>query len=1052
MNGNHRRASLFGQASDALAGFRFGRRRPSVRLRPEPLLAIPHVIDISAPAPDEELEERQRLRDAAAHSIGLLPLIEDTKPHEEDEPDEPQQETVVLPPFPASYSATAPLAALSAALPKYYPPNSLRIFALSKQWKHRHIILSVPAGRVSHLHLFKGTHAEDRELERLEINADSVVFVAEGTFDLVHIVKVGGADVGAHRRDWNPTDDAARTVWLLHLPTSADAQQWISRIKAAIFEQRTHRAGLPPTSANATGPEPRGDMDVMLSMRLAASPPSSVVPPAPSSTSPSSAKQPPTPTSPSGNYAASLAPSASERSVRSVATAPARSTRTRPPSSSGPKGAGTAAVAALKGLFSHGRPRSTSAASVISGSSSFLDAASSTRTATPPPTGDSFAHMGSLLARNSATSSSVAPVPLNGNGNVAGNRMSVLERRIIGNGERERVASESDVNPTLLHPVANGDSSDHAKRRTLSYGLQPPPRARMTPWAESGLDEGPSEDEAADGRPPLRMYTHPHASGSTGTAGSFGVRSPSVTSVHEDGYPNGHTHLSADRVSERSVSTGRSRASSVGNGPTAARSNSGRGRRWSTLPRRLTPPESPPPAPPLGNGFIPHPYAAASSSHERTPSRASGHSFGSGKATGSGWTRAKRASGMSIQSVGGLSVTGTSASGGNSANASVGSLVIPSGGSGRVRTSMPPPPRPAPTTALPPAPSPGGSPNGRTSFRDSRSSTVSFWEPPPQIISSISLPVPPPPPTLASKPAPANGKSSSFRESTQRALRLSLLTPRPPPLSVLPPRPDEPQEPPAATHKVLHRRSNSASATGGGSIRNSLLGNRSKNDLGLHAIPASPPPRGPLPPTPVPSADLPRTASLRLKQRLRILSAPPAPHPQQSAGEQIAAPIARPAGAMTLASFLSISASTPTTPVTSTPVPLPTNGLSHGTPPAPGTPIGEKIMQWNDASFLQMSAASTPVLRPLPVPSAIESESYHDHDYPEVQMVSLLPPPRRGSRQISLKEIEPRTPTPEYEQEAALPRDLEAEGAGPGPGKLFSLSRHGSVISLLGLV
>ncbi|KAF7289908.1 hypothetical protein MIND_01365700 [Mycena indigotica] len=604
-------------------------------------------------------------------------------------------------------------------------------------------------------------------------------------------------------------------------------------------------------------------------------------------------------------------------------------------------------------------------------------------------------------------------------------------------GKRERVASESDASPSVV--ISNGDL-EATRRRTVTYGLQPPPRARMTPWTELGTDEPPSDDDD-DERPPLRMYALPHASASTGTAGSFGVRAPSAASNHDEGHLNGHI---ADRVSERSVSTGRSRASSVGNGASTSRQNSGRGRRWSTLPRRLTPPDNIPPATPSRS--IPHPYAAASSSpssNERSASRASAHSFGSngtGKLNATGWTRGKRASGMSFQSV------ATSISETSSANASVGSLAMT--GSGRVRTSMPPPPRPAPTTALPPAPSPSGSPNTQTSFRESRASSVSFREP--------------------VETQNASSSKSSFRESMglgQRALRLSLMAPRPPPSGVLPPRPDEPpaaaptpaaptQEPPIKS-VFQHRRSNSANATPSpsSSIRNSFLGAKARIGLGLDSIPGSPalpPPRGPLPPVPAASA---RHTSLKLKQRLRILSAPPAPHPQPpqsrarpTSAETIAVPIAPQA---TLASFLSISASTPSTPVTSTPILLP-NG-SYGTPPL-GTPISEKIIHFNDASFLQMSAsnASTPVISPMPAPAALENMSINEQDEP-TQLVSLLPPPRRGSRQISVKDLEPRTPTPdqEEEEEAEERRDLEAEGAGPGPGKLFSLSRHGSVISLL---
>ncbi|KAJ7784707.1 hypothetical protein B0H16DRAFT_307911 [Mycena metata] len=209
------------------------------------------------------------------------------------------------------------------------------------------------------------------------------------------------------------------------------------------------------------------------------------------------------------------------------------------------------------------------------------------------------------------------------------------------------------------------------------------------------------------------MYAHPHASGSSGTAGSFGVRSsiagggggggsnrgsvyagsvrtfeeagsmpregagagsgaggrartPSVRtraesvgtreSIREeegererDGEDEGRLsvngHGYGDGRSERSVSTGtgRSRASSGaghtsgnpnlnGNGNANGNANTnanGKTRRWSTLPRRLTPPASPPPAPPAvlhshshSGATIPHPYAAvASSSPDRDRDR-----------------------------------------------------------------------------------------------------------------------------------------------------------------------------------------------------------------------------------------------------------------------------------------------------------------------------------------------------------------------------------------------------------------------------------------------
>ncbi|KAJ7147551.1 hypothetical protein C8R43DRAFT_536053 [Mycena crocata] len=425
-NRRQTRSSLLVQAGDALASMRFGRRRPSIRQPSEqPILAVPHVIDITAP-PDEELEERQRLRDAAAQSIGLGPLLDPQQEEDVQQKEEQEQEEVQsppLPPFPAAYKALQPVSTLAAALPKYYPPPSLRIFALAKQWKPRHLLLSIPFpahAAAAYLHLFKGAAQDDRELERLEITADSVVFVAESLgspgLDLAHVVKVGGVDVGALRRDWNLTDDAGRTVWLLHLASPQEAQRWISAIKSAIFAQRAQRAGLGPARA-LEGTEPRGDMDVMLSMRLhaAASPPavstSTSALAFPNSNSPVSSTSspganlsidgntngatdtrpppPPTPTSPT--YPASLAPSASERSVRSVQTHPraastsekrksaTASDKHRPSSSEKELGNGkdrdgkrpsSPAVAALKGLFSRPRPRSSSAASVVSAASS----------------------------------------------------------------------------------------------------------------------------------------------------------------------------------------------------------------------------------------------------------------------------------------------------------------------------------------------------------------------------------------------------------------------------------------------------------------------------------------------------------------------------------------------------------------------------------------------------------------------------------------------------------------------------------------------------------
>ena len=193
----------------------------------------------------------------------------------------------------------------------------------------------------------------------------------------------------------------------------------------------------------------------------------------------------------------------------------------------------------------------------------------------------------------------------------------------------------------------------------------------------------------------------------------------------------------------------------------------------------------------------------------------------------------------------------------------------------------------------------------------------------------------------------------------------------------------------------------------------------------LSTIPASPvppaklvnpfpPPVGPLPPTPVeppspPSAPTKRTASF--KQRLRNLSNPP--------------------------------------PVSTPP---PTRARSHTSvahltyaPSPPPTPIAEKITLFqNDPSFLQMQ---TPVPATAPVPAAIAAFEPVPDDQLE-GMVSLLPPPRRGSKQLLESELErpPRTPEPAPDAQHVLTKRLSIVAEPPLLSHL-SLSRPGSAMS-----
>lgn len=308
------RGSILVQAGDAI-GSRFGRRRKSIRQQvPPPMpMILPGVIEISAPRRDEEMEERERLRDAAAQSIGLGPeILQETQVRERereqsiDEVDEEQEgsepnldgsfevlETPTsigrparsasissaprpisplsgrrrsgswaqslthsrtrsttpapsVPPFPTTPAALKQATVVSAVLPKYHPPSSLLIFALSKQWKGRFMVLSSPtlpssrgqAPSVSYLHLFKSSGSEEKELERLEINEDSVVFVAEEEVGgRKGVIKVGGLDVGAFKKELNH-EIGGRTMWFLQILNQTEAQKWIAAIKNTILGQR----------------------------------------------------------------------------------------------------------------------------------------------------------------------------------------------------------------------------------------------------------------------------------------------------------------------------------------------------------------------------------------------------------------------------------------------------------------------------------------------------------------------------------------------------------------------------------------------------------------------------------------------------------------------------------------------------------------------------------------------------------------------------------------------------------------------------------------------
>lgn len=668
-------------------------------------------------------------------------------------------------------------------------------------------------------------------------------------------------------------------MWLLQISEPADAQRWITNIKNAIFGQRTVRAGLIPAHTLGNN-EPRGDMDVMLSIRAQGLVTSA--PAVPSSTSRSRDTMSPvsfTQTDSNPNDASST----SSHSGRS------HSTVSKPTSP-------TSAVSALKGLFANsGRPRSASRAASID----------SERGQDKETGEDSFTSMGSnllsMLRSNTPDTQSIITIPSKRANLPLSGPVSPLDRRIDRKILSERQPSQwANAEPTQL---MNKDRPT----KTFSIGalsLQPPPRKRWTstgPTTASSHHSTGARTDDSSRRTSLSMSVASAERSETEPVGSpqlsnfqFGTpeqrpRAPSLQSVSTYG------------SNENGVSLERSSSS------TKRSSGTRSARRWSRqgiLPNRLTPPSIPPPAIPTTQT-----QGGSGSSTERAASPISSQS--SQKSVVSSLpTFSKRASGSSAHSTSSFG-TSHSQQASPSTSSNINPVPVITRAPASHRTSMPPP-RPAPTSALPPAPT------------DSNQDVLKPLE-----------------------PITASSKASFRTSVNHRTFRLSMGAPKPPPSTTLPPRPDE------AEHKS-HRRSSSGS--GSNSVTHSTK---------LETIPASPiptnkpinpfpPPAGPLPPPP-PSASPPPTQaqpppkrSTSIKQRLRILSAPALASGNQP---QLKLHISRPLT---------------TNIVTS-------QQLSTISPPA--TPIAEKITMFqNDPSFLQMYTPVLPSLPPpqslLPHPSA----------------------------------------------------------------------------------
>ncbi|KZP31481.1 hypothetical protein FIBSPDRAFT_925730 [Athelia psychrophila] len=813
------RSSILIQASDALTST-FGRRRKHAPLPPGPII-LPGVMEISASRRDDELEERDRLRDAAAQSLGLGPDIPDPPPRgysidsvDEDEEYAEDDEgfemvehpfiptrsirsgsvssklghtpsissrqragsyvpslthikthstplVLTTPSFPSTPSMLKASTLLAASIPKYHAPSSLLVYALSKQWKSRYIILSSPptSSRIqappSYLHVFKSAGPEERELERMEINEDSVVFVADEEAGVRKgVVKVGGVEIGVASKEL----DDGRAMWLFQIMDPLEAQKWITAIKSAILGQRSMRAGLGLPAHSPTGNEPRGDMDVMLTMRA------------------QGIYSSPTP------RRGILPEFSSGRGTPSIVDVPETS-RSSPLSMQSHtttiKSQSSGTVSTIKGLFSGtNRTRSPSRATQNGQDTTSIDG--------------SFGAMGSSLMgldlHNDAAKLST-PRALT--------TPTITSQRIISlssitpSGELvEQHRQPDSPNVTWADSsLVSADGGDH--ETPLTTPLQPPPHRRLSVVQEPKLSNGEA------------VYQHAHANDSV--ADNFGVeRSSPQETLPSLPLPSSIRSRTASKSSESSdaVATVEHSVSTVASVDSEQR----RGSR-PVVPHRSTPPIGPRPAPSIRDRSssedrrtswlqIHHPYAA-DRSHSPTSSTNSPITSAVSVMVNS----PKRESNSSV------STASTSQS-----------RFSMSRRGGSQRRSIPPPAHPAPNSALPATPIEPSSPSTET-------------------------------------PRPSK---TSFRNSVaQRAIRMSLSVPKPPPSSSLPPRPDE--------KTSRHRRSIS---------NNSIL-----PSTDVHSTPAAlsvpvalSTSAKPVPSPPASPASPSRHTSL--KQRLRILSAP----------------------------------------------------------------------------------------------------------------------------------------------------------------------------------
>ncbi|KAL5519942.1 hypothetical protein ACEPAG_1602 [Sanghuangporus baumii] len=825
-----------------------------------------------------------------------------------------------LPAFPCSFSALGPLSRKSSTILKFYASSPL-LLSFSRQWRTRTIVLTGPPRpkspsfrgfrpftpperlpSVYHLHLFKSLGPDERELQRLEVNEDSVVFVAdEEIAGKRSVVKVGGIDVGSKKRELN-VEENCQILWFLVIADPSEAQDWISTLKSAVLDQRAEKAGfaMPTDSLSSSGP--KGDLDVMLTMRAHDV----------ASTVRAHAHLPSRTSHEENRARNSDSPTPTTRSWSSE--------RRRPISPSG-------RMVSLKGLFSvPGRTRS-----MLHGSTSRNEEESPTSPVDTPSFTLCGAEMLSMSRPTNVDATSSNPKSAPSSPVVAAQALPVpnpFPGPILSTTEMnfDKVSikgRDKDLPEWYSIQSSQRNRGDSMSSVNAGPALLPPPRNRR-PWTSAGLlNNSARQEQVRDNSPPSRR-SFQSAISLHGARLSMDGRSRPSSPVESLGAATGA--LGAVDVGSKRASLSSSVSSFISTTPDrdqlAGRSPSGIQRRIRAgkLPKMLSPPAGPLPSAPqqpaqtflLGESNVQVPVDGSPSRSSSLRSMSNSDSVQNGSLfTG------RRLSESSVLSAGS---TNQYAARGSYISLRTSKTLSPK------RTSIPPPPRPAPTSALPPTPSDA----------------------------------------IATTPSDSP-KRTSFRQSlSHRSLRFSLS----PPLS---------KSTSSRSDDPLRRRSVSS----GASVVNGATSH-------VPIAPPAPPPTGPLPPTP---RD-PISNRYSIRERLRMKSAPSTPlGVRGSAGPPTTLPGSPPL--VTVSSVASLkdnsSHSAPIgEPIAAIPKDL--NFLNMS------SPVDSSAPSTDDTDFLHVSTPiSTTFSKQIPAKSTDYPPPEHSNGSPPTpEMTALPPPPRRG--------------------------------------------------------